>query len=135
MSKFIYYPPFKEVKFAYHALMITSIKQLLVSCDNISNCLSHSQHFIWIKPALCDPISMFPLKVTRDNFDYFVYFTFVIRIGAFLPGTKAVVMTISTSLHCLAYRAIWASLNSCDISLISLAYPPSPAPDSWKFKI
>lgn len=56
--------------------------------------------------------------------------TFDTSLGAGLPGTRAVVMTTSHSSHCLAYRAFWASWNSCDISLMSLAQPPSPAPDS-----
>lgn len=43
------------------------------------------------------------------------------------PGIRAVLMRMSTSLHCLANRAISASINSLDISL---AYPPTPSPDS-----
>lgn len=37
-------------------------------------------------------------------------------------------MTISTSLHCFAKSSISASMNSFDISL---AYPPTPSPDSF----
>mmetsp|Transcript_3228 Transcript_3228/g.9360 ORF Transcript_3228/g.9360 Transcript_3228/m.9360 type:complete len:276 (-) Transcript_3228:848-1675(-) len=47
--------------------------------------------------------------------------------GAFLPGMSAVVMMMSTSLHCFANRSISAAMNSGDISL---AYPPPPSPDS-----
>ena len=47
--------------------------------------------------------------------------TLVISFGAGFPGIKAVVMMMSFSLHCLAYRASTASWNSLDISLISLA--------------
>lgn len=51
----------------------------------------------------------------------------VIRIGAFLPGIKAVVIMISTSLAYYINNFISASINS---GLISLAYPPAPSPDS-----
>jgi hypothetical protein len=51
----------------------------------------------------------------------------VIRVGAFFPGIKAVVIMISTSLACYINNFISASMNS---GLISLAYPPAPSPDS-----
>uniref|UniRef100_A0A6B0U4Q3 Putative secreted protein n=1 Tax=Ixodes ricinus TaxID=34613 RepID=A0A6B0U4Q3_IXORI len=41
----------------------------------------------------------------------------VMSRGAFLPGISAVVIMMSTSLHCSANRAISASINSLDISL------------------
>ncbi len=45
------------------------------------------------------------------------WLTLVMRIGAVLPGMRAVDMTMSTSLHCLANRAISAAMNSLDITL------------------
>ena len=49
----------------------------------------------------------------------------VIRVGAFLPGIRAVVTIISTSLAYYANNSISAAINSGDISL---AYPPPPSP-------
>lgn len=51
----------------------------------------------------------------------------VMSLGAGFPGMRAVVMTISTSLHYLAKSFISASMNSLDMTL---AYPPTPAPPS-----
>lgn len=51
----------------------------------------------------------------------------VISFGAGLPGINAVVITISTSLHCSRKSFISASMNSLDISF---AYPPAPDPSS-----
>lgn len=50
-----------------------------------------------------------------------------ISSGASLPGIKAVVIIISTSLHYYLNKAISAAINSGDISL---AYPPYPSPSS-----
>ena len=50
----------------------------------------------------------------------------MISLRAGFPGISAVVMTISTYSHCLANNFISASMNYL---LISLAYPPVPAPD------
>ena len=44
-------------------------------------------------------------------------FTLLMSFGAGLPGINAVEMRISTSLHCLANKAISASMNSLDITL------------------
>ena len=52
----------------------------------------------------------------------------MINFGAGLPGIKAVVTIISTSLAYLANNFISSSINSLDISL---AYPPCPSPDSF----
>ena len=43
--------------------------------------------------------------------------TLVMSLGAGLPGMRAVVMMMSTSLHCLANSAISASMNSFDMVL------------------
>lgn len=48
--------------------------------------------------------------------------------GGHTPGMRAVLMRMSTSLHCWANSFISASMNSLDISL---AYPPCPSPDSF----
>ena len=53
----------------------------------------------------------------------------VTMTGAFLPGMSAVVMTMSTSSHCLVSISRAAACHSADISL---AYPPPPSPDSSK---
>mmetsp|Transcript_6030 Transcript_6030/g.26641 ORF Transcript_6030/g.26641 Transcript_6030/m.26641 type:complete len:200 (+) Transcript_6030:3310-3909(+) len=53
--------------------------------------------------------------------------SFLMSVGAGRPGINAVVTTMSHSSHCLAKSAISAAMNSGDISL---AYPPSPSPDS-----
>ena len=68
---------------------------------------------------------LFPYHICnlRQNFNDTGLPTF----GAGLPGMRAVVIIISTSLACLANRAISASINSLEISL---AYPPVPSPDS-----
>jgi hypothetical protein len=52
----------------------------------------------------------------------------VIKTGAFLPGIRAVVIMISTSLAYCIKSSISALINSGDISL---AYPPVPSPDSF----
>lgn len=52
----------------------------------------------------------------------------VISLGAGFPGISAVVITISTSSHCFANNFISASMNYL---VISFAYPPTPAPDSF----
>mmetsp|Transcript_9199 Transcript_9199/g.13636 ORF Transcript_9199/g.13636 Transcript_9199/m.13636 type:complete len:214 (-) Transcript_9199:697-1338(-) len=49
------------------------------------------------------------------------------RIGAFLPGIRAVVTMMSTSWACSSISAACAFLKSSDISL---AYPPEPLPSS-----
>ena len=51
----------------------------------------------------------------------------VINLGASLPGIKAVVIIISTSLHCDLNNSCSALRKSL---LISLAYPPEPEPSS-----
>lgn len=48
-----------------------------------------------------------------------------IKMGAFFPGIKAVVMIISTSFAYFANKSISALINSGDISF---AYPPAPSP-------
>ena len=48
--------------------------------------------------------------------------TFVMRVGARLPGIKAVVIMMSTSFACFANNSISAAINS---GVISLAYPPT----------
>jgi len=53
----------------------------------------------------------------------------VIRVGAFLPGMSAVVITMSTSSHCFESMRLAAVCHSADISL---AYPPAPSPLSLK---
>ena len=60
-------------------------------------------------------------STTTDPFFKIFIWSSVIKVGAFLPGIKAVQIIISTSLHYAANKSISALINS---GLISFAYPP-----------
>jgi hypothetical protein len=72
------------------------------------------------------PLSAARSTVTLPDF-ILATISLVIMRGAALPGIAAVVMTMSTSSHCLA--SILAAA-ACHSLLISLAYPPVPLPSS-----
>jgi hypothetical protein len=61
------------------------------------------------------PVSEARSTITLPNFIESTI-ALVISLGAGFPGMRAVVMTISTSLHYLANKAISASMNSFDIT-------------------
>mmetsp|Transcript_18195 Transcript_18195/g.41912 ORF Transcript_18195/g.41912 Transcript_18195/m.41912 type:complete len:205 (+) Transcript_18195:2239-2853(+) len=79
-------------------------------------------------------VSMFPpasaarSTVTLPDF-IFPTISRVTMTGAVRPGMRAVVMTTSTSSHCLVSISRAAA---CHSALISLAYPPAPLPSSSK---